>query len=43
MAGSQADYDDSMKRLFGLLGELDERLGGSRFLFGDHITETDIR
>ena len=43
MAASQADYDECMKRLFGIMGEPEERLGGSKSLFGDHITETDIR
>lgn len=40
---SQADYSVAMEALFKLFGELDERLGDSRFLFGDHITEPDIR
>lgn len=43
MAQSQTDYDEAMKRLFGLLGELEVRLGGSKYLLGDHITEPDIR
>jgi glutathionyl-hydroquinone reductase len=43
MAASQADYDESMKRLFGRLDELEERLGRSKYLFGNHITEPDIR
>ncbi|CAG8980115.1 hypothetical protein HYALB_00012756 [Hymenoscyphus albidus] len=43
MVASQKDYDGCMKALFGLLGELDERLAKSKFLHGDHITETDIR
>lgn len=43
MAGSQADYDDAMKKLFGLLDEMEERLQDKPFLFGDHITEADLR
>jgi len=43
MAQSQADYDVSMKRLFGRLDELEEKLGRSKYLLGDHITEPDIR
>ncbi|TVY33326.1 Glutathione S-transferase omega-like [Lachnellula occidentalis] len=43
MAKSQADYDASMSRLFGLLDELEKRLSGRKYLLGDHLTETDIR
>lgn len=43
MAQSQADYDEAMKRLFGRLDELEKRLGDSKYLLGDHITEPDIR
>ncbi|KAH6663537.1 hypothetical protein B0J14DRAFT_621568 [Halenospora varia] len=43
IAQSQADYDEAMKRLFGRLDELEKRLGDSKYLLGDHITEPDIR
>lgn len=43
MAQSQEDYDSAMKNLFGLLAEMDGRLGKTKYLHGDHITETDIR
>jgi putative glutathione S-transferase len=43
MAQTQTDYDAAMKSLFGLLDQLEVRLGKSKYLLGDHITETDIR
>jgi putative glutathione S-transferase len=42
-AGSQEQYDSQVVRVFATLDELDERLSGRRFLFGDEITESDIR
>jgi len=41
-AATQADYNESMKRLFGKLDEMDERLGHCKYLHGNHITESDI-
>lgn len=41
-AKTQEDYDEAMKHLFERLDELEERLGGQTYLFGDHITEADI-
>lgn len=43
MAQSQKDYNQSMKTLFQRLDVLEERLGRSKYLLGDHITEPDIR
>ena len=42
-AQTQEHYDDAMKRLFEKLDVLEKRLGRSKYLFGDHITEADIR
>ena len=42
-AGSQESYDAAYDRLFTALDWLEERLGGSRFLMGDAITEADVR
>jgi putative glutathione S-transferase len=39
----QTIYEAEVERLFEVLDELDERLAGRRFLFGDHPVETDIR
>lgn len=41
-APSQADYDESMKRLFGTLDEVEKKLGHSKYLLGNHLTESDI-
>lgn len=41
-ASSQAAYDEAMDGIFAMLDELEERLTGD-FLFGDRLTETDIR
>ncbi|TVY80398.1 Glutathionyl-hydroquinone reductase [Lachnellula suecica] len=41
-APSPADYDASMKRLFGRLDEIEKLLGHSKFLLGNHITQPDI-
>jgi len=42
-AGTQAAYDTAVTALFGTLGELEERLATQRYLFGDQITEADVR
>ena len=42
-AQTQEHYNDAMKHLFEKLDMLEERLSGSKYLFGDHITEADIR
>jgi putative glutathione S-transferase len=42
-ATSQEVYDEAVTALFSMLDELDERLAGRRYLFGDSITEADIR
>jgi putative glutathione S-transferase len=42
-AASQEAYDQAYDRLFARLDELEERLSDSRYLFGDHVTEADVR
>jgi putative glutathione S-transferase len=42
-ATTQAAYDDAVGPLFETLDWLEERLADSRFLFGDRLTEADIR
>jgi putative glutathione S-transferase len=42
-ATSQRAYDSAVDGLFILLDELEERLSGSRYLFGGQITEADVR
>jgi glutathionyl-hydroquinone reductase len=42
-AGSQTAYEEAYGRLFAALDWAEERLAGSRYLMGDHITEPDIR
>jgi len=42
-ASSQEAYDEAYDRLFARLDALEERLTGHRFLFGDRITEADVR
>ena len=42
-AGSQEAYDAAYDRLFTALDWLEERLGRTRYLMGDAITEADIR
>ena len=42
-ATRQAAYEREIERLFAGLDELEERLGGSRFLFGAEPVETDWR
>jgi glutathionyl-hydroquinone reductase len=40
---SQAIYESEVRNLFEVLGELDERLARTRYLFGDEPVETDWR
>ncbi len=42
-APSQEAYDQAVVVLFSRLDELETRLGGGRYLFGDTITEADVR
>jgi putative glutathione S-transferase len=42
-AGTQEAYDVAVAALFSTLDELEERLAGRRYLFGDQITEADVR
>ncbi len=42
-AGSQETYEKAYDRLFGRLDWLSERLADQRYLFGDTITEADVR
>jgi putative glutathione S-transferase len=39
----QADYERIVEQMFVTLDEMDERLGSSRYLFGDRFVETDWR
>lgn len=41
-ASSQAAYDEAVEGVFAMLDTLEEKLTGA-FLFGDRLTETDIR
>lgn len=43
LARSQADYEKYYDRVFDRLDWLEERLSHHRFLFGNQITDTDIR
>ncbi len=42
-AGNQRVYEWAVNKLFGALDEVDERLAGTRFLFGEEPVETDWR
>ncbi|MBO4390669.1 MAG: glutathione S-transferase C-terminal domain-containing protein [Lachnospiraceae bacterium] len=42
-AKSQAAYENAYQLVFNAYDKLEERLSSSRFLFGDYITESDIR
>ncbi|MGL5852360.1 MAG: glutathione S-transferase C-terminal domain-containing protein, partial [Phycicoccus sp.] len=42
-ARSQEQYQQEVDQLFGALDDLDARLGDRRYLFGDQLTEPDIR
>ena len=39
----EEDYERLRRTMIGTFQELDERLAGSRYLFGDRITEADVR
>ncbi|MGY3718236.1 glutathione S-transferase family protein [Sutcliffiella cohnii] len=40
---SQEAYEEAYDRLFARLDELEDRLSNRRFLFGDYITDSDVR
>ncbi|MFB4311640.1 glutathione S-transferase family protein [Actinomadura sp. GTD37] len=42
-ATSQGAYDEAFDALFDTLGRLEERLSTRRYLFGDDVTEADVR
>ncbi|MRX73634.1 glutathione S-transferase family protein [Bacillus lacus] len=42
-AKSQEVYEEAFDQLFSRLDELEERLRDKRFLFGDYITDSDVR
>lgn len=42
-ARSQAAYEKAYHTLFARLDKLEERLSGSRYLFGDQLTDSDVR
>lgn len=42
-ATSQAAYDEAVTALFATLDDLDARLATRRYLFGDAVTEADVR
>ncbi|MGA8680288.1 MAG: glutathione S-transferase C-terminal domain-containing protein [Acidimicrobiales bacterium] len=42
-AGSQEQYERNVERVFETLDQLEQRLATTRFLFGDEITESDVR
>lgn len=42
-AQTQEDYDRAMTRLYEKLDLLETTLEGKKYLFGDHITEADVR
>ncbi len=42
-AKSQAAYESAYETLFARLDDLEERLSHQRYLFGDHITDADVR
>lgn len=42
-ARSQAAYEEAYDTVFARLDELEERLSHSRYLFGDRLTDSDIR
>lgn len=42
-ASTQAVYEKHFKTLFAALDKLEQRLGGQRYLAGEHITEADWR
>ncbi|HJP31378.1 MAG TPA: glutathione S-transferase family protein [Candidatus Latescibacteria bacterium] len=42
-AGTQAAYERCVMRLFRALDQLEERLSNTRYLLGNHLTESDLR
>ena len=42
-ATEQAPYEEAFDALFATLDDLEERLSSRRYLFGDEITESDVR
>ena len=42
-AKSQEAYEDAYNLVFNAFDKLEERLSKKRFLFGDYITESDVR
>jgi glutathionyl-hydroquinone reductase len=42
-SATQAAYDEAVTKLFTTLDELEGRLGAGRYLFGDRLTEADVR
>jgi putative glutathione S-transferase len=42
-AGTQAAYEQSFRKLFAALDNLEQRLGRQRYLVGDRFTEADLR
>ncbi|XVQ12922.1 glutathione S-transferase family protein [Spirillospora sp. CA-255316] len=42
-ATAQKPYDEAVEALFATLDALEERLAGTRYLFGDRVTEADVR
>jgi putative glutathione S-transferase len=42
-ARDQAAYEDAVKNLFAMLDEIEKMLGRHSYLFGEHLTESDIR
>jgi glutathionyl-hydroquinone reductase len=42
-ATTQQAYEEAFRDVFGMLDELERRLSDRKFLFGDRLTETDIR
>jgi putative glutathione S-transferase len=42
-ATSQEAYHQAVQRLFQTLDQLEQRLAGQRYLFGDQLTEADVR
>jgi glutathionyl-hydroquinone reductase len=43
MATTQDAYHDAVTRIFAVLDELEQRLAGLRYLFGEQVTEADVR
>ncbi len=42
-ASTQGAYETAAREVFDTLDRIDEHLGGSAFLAGDHLTEADLR